>query len=55
MHAVKLIVGGIAAIVVGFLLLGLVPREQVRRAGAAFPLGVILIWLGVRMLRSNDA
>ena len=51
--AVHFIVGGIAALVLGFLLLDLLP-DQHWRAFAAFPLGLIFIWLGVKRLRSLD-
>ena len=53
-HAYRFIVGGCAAIVLGFMLLAMVPGAQRWRGLAAFPLGAILIWLGVRRLREID-
>ena len=50
-HAYRYILGGCAAIVLGFMLLAVVPGVQRWRGLAAFPLGVIFIWLGVKRLR----
>ena len=53
-HAYRFIVGGCAAIVLGFMLLAVVPGVQRWRGVAAVPLGVIFIWLGGKRLCEID-
>ncbi len=53
-HAYRFIIGGFASFVLGFMLLAVVPGVQRWRGLAAFPLGAILIWIGVRQLREVD-
>ena len=52
--AVKFIIGGGATIVVGVMLLDMLPPDMRWRAFAAFPLGFIFIWLGVRRIQRKD-
>ena len=53
-HAYRYIIGGCAAFILGFMLLAVVPGAQRWRGLAAFPLGVIFIWLGGKRLHEID-